>query len=139
LSLFDTGERDARSNQPILAALNQDGSVNTRTNPAAPGSAISLFGTGLGRLTPELRTGAISPAAPLSQTALPRASSGGEILYLGSAPGLSTSVAQVNLRLPAQALGSPGADGVVAHPIGVDVSTDVRSLFPFPTGVIYVR
>jgi uncharacterized protein (TIGR03437 family) len=139
LSLFDTGEREARSNQPVLVALNQDGSVNTRTNPAAPGSTISLFGTGLGQLTPALRTGAISPAAPLSQTALLRASLSGEILYLGSAPGLSTSVAQVNLRLPAHASGSPGADGVVAVPIGVVVSDNVRSLLPLTNGVVYVK
>jgi uncharacterized protein (TIGR03437 family) len=34
------------------AALNQDGSINSETNPAAPGSIVSIFATGLGAMTP---------------------------------------------------------------------------------------
>ena len=37
---------------PVAAALNEDGTVNSPTNPAAPGSIISIFGTGFGALTP---------------------------------------------------------------------------------------
>jgi uncharacterized protein (TIGR03437 family) len=34
------------------AALNQDGSINSATNPAAPGSIVSVYATGLGPITP---------------------------------------------------------------------------------------
>jgi uncharacterized protein (TIGR03437 family) len=140
--LFDTDERATRSNLAVLAGLNQDGTVNSRTNPAAPGSIVSLFGTGLGRLSPPLDTGGLNPippAGPLSETGLLRACSSCEVLYLGSAPGLSTAVVQVNVRLAATSSESPGPDGVIAYPIGIDVSGSIRSLFPFPTGVVYVK
>ena len=35
-----------------LAALNQDGSVNSAANPAQPGTAVAIFATGLGAMTP---------------------------------------------------------------------------------------
>jgi uncharacterized protein (TIGR03437 family) len=34
------------------AALNQDGTINSETNPAAQGSIVSIFATGLGAMTP---------------------------------------------------------------------------------------
>jgi uncharacterized protein (TIGR03437 family) len=34
------------------AALNQDGTINSETNPAVPGSIVSIFATGLGAMTP---------------------------------------------------------------------------------------
>ena len=47
-----------------LAALNQDGTVNSADNPASPGSIVSIFATGLGRMTPAAIDGAV-PQAPL--------------------------------------------------------------------------
>jgi uncharacterized protein (TIGR03437 family) len=41
-------------------ALNADGSVNSCTNPAAQGSAVSIFVNGLGVTSPSLSTGAIN-------------------------------------------------------------------------------
>lgn len=40
------------------AALNQDGSYNTADNPAAPGSIVSVWATGLGPITPAQADGA---------------------------------------------------------------------------------
>ena len=34
------------------AAVNQDGSINSATNPAAPGSIVSVYATGLGPISP---------------------------------------------------------------------------------------
>lgn len=51
---------------PLAIALNQDGSVNSRRNPATPGSIISLFGTGGGQTTPASKEGEVTPLAPAS-------------------------------------------------------------------------
>ncbi len=52
--------------------LNSDGSVNGEENPAPAGSAVSLFATGQGVLTPALPTGAPGPeSAPFPAPELP--------------------------------------------------------------------
>lgn len=137
LGLFDTGERDA-TGFPRLAALNQDGTVNSRENPAAPGSVVSLFGSGLGQLSPALETGGLNPVPPaggLAESALSRRAIGGQIEYMGTAPGLSTSVMQLNLRLDATSAGA----GVRNHYIGVVVSDNPNLFLYAPTGFIFVR
>jgi uncharacterized protein (TIGR03437 family) len=66
------------------ASLNQDGSVNSATNPATIGSVISLFGTGESNFF-----GTVSVnSQPLN------------VLYFGPAPGLP-GVFEVNVRLAA--------------------------------------
>jgi len=66
--------------QPL--AFNADGSVNSCANPAAAGSAVTIFLNGLGVTSPAQITGAISPsAAAISPVA-----------WAGSASGLTTSV-----------------------------------------------
>jgi len=137
--LFDTGDRNNSLNIPALAAVNQDGTVNSKTNPAAPGSIVSIFGSGLGFLSPVPTTGGlhpIPPAGPLSDTRLLRACLGCEILYLGSAPALSTAVFQANIRLAA----GPSSAEVRAVGIGIAVAESPRSLFVgSPTGVVFVK
>jgi uncharacterized protein (TIGR03437 family) len=82
---------------------NQDYSVNTATNPAPPGSLVSIYGTGAGALTPAVSAGAVAGNA-LSWVALPySATVNGEnatVTYAGSAPGLVYGVDQFNLQLP---------------------------------------
>ena len=86
-----------------LAALNQDGSANGGPNPAAPGSIVSIFATGLGVMTPQLPDGAL-PAAPVNTPVLPIQvlvnQQQADILYIGNAPTLVQGVVQINLRLP---------------------------------------
>jgi uncharacterized protein (TIGR03437 family) len=41
------------------AALNQDGSYNSADNPAAPGSYVTVFATGLGPITPSQPDGSL--------------------------------------------------------------------------------
>jgi uncharacterized protein (TIGR03437 family) len=65
-----------------LAALNQDLTLNSPSNPAAPGSIIVVYGTGLNRPTPTVDR---QPAT---------------ILFSGQAPGMIAGVQQMNLRLP---------------------------------------
>jgi hypothetical protein len=45
------------------AALNQEGTVNGPSNPAAPGSVIALFGAGYGSLIPPCAIGVLPPGA----------------------------------------------------------------------------
>ncbi|HUA58003.1 MAG TPA: hypothetical protein VML19_04565, partial [Verrucomicrobiae bacterium] len=86
------------------AALNQDGSVNSPSNPAAPGSIVTLYGTGAYWPT---RSPTNTPAP--SAFSLDQGGNGFEalvnlipvnILYLGSAPGIIEGVFQMNLQLP---------------------------------------
>lgn len=95
------------------AALNQDGSYNSRTNPAAAGSVVVLFGTGQGAGTPESADGVVTNA-PFSVPNAPFfAQIGGKnapILYIGAAPGLVSGLLQVNLQVPD---GLPAGDHAV--------------------------
>ncbi|HZT28993.1 MAG TPA: hypothetical protein VFA33_03855 [Bryobacteraceae bacterium] len=87
------------------AIVNQDGSVNSRSNPAPAGSVIVLFGTGGGASNPPLADGTVVDTT--GTLALPAtATIGGqnaEVLYAGPAPGLVAGVIQINLRIPAGA------------------------------------
>ena len=87
----------------LAAALNQDGSVNSASNPAGAGSAVALFATGMGAMTPQPADGshpagtANAPAA--SYTAIVNGYPAA-IEYIGNAPTLVEGVVQVNVRLP---------------------------------------
>ena len=85
-------------------ALNQDGSLNSPTVPAVPGSVITIWATGAGELSPAPIDGAID-AGNLTRTVLPVAAEIGglaaDVLYAGGAPGMVEGVIQVNLRIPA--------------------------------------
>ncbi|MGB9457673.1 MAG: SBBP repeat-containing protein [Bryobacteraceae bacterium] len=90
---------------PAAAALNQDGTVNSATNPAAPGSIVSLFATGAawpsGLVDGALASGASVLSQELNEFQVVDA--GGveaSILYAGAAPGLIDGVFQLNVQLP---------------------------------------
>ena len=86
--------------------LNQDGSVNSASNPAKAGSVVSLFATGLD-IPYQPASGALWGAAlPLPFGNLQAVSLYGgvlPILYEGTAPGLINGVAQFNVLLPRNA------------------------------------
>ena len=85
-----------------VAALNEDGTLNSPSNPAPRGSIVTLFATGHGLTDPPSETGRPA-AAPLPRPALPLALTIGvhpaEVLFAGSAPGL-VGVLQINARIP---------------------------------------
>jgi astacin len=85
------------------ALLNQNGSVNTQSNPAQRGSTVVLYGTGEGQTGPDGVDG--KPAvAPLPKPVLPVkvliAGREAIVSYAGGAPGLTAGVIQVNVRIP---------------------------------------
>ncbi|MDQ6679201.1 MAG: SBBP repeat-containing protein [Acidobacteriota bacterium] len=85
------------------AALNQDGTVNSASNPAARGSVVSLFGTGA-LWVPSLQTGAVATGAISAGVDRPQVSdrfgTPAPVLYFGTAPGLNDGVFQLNVQLP---------------------------------------
>jgi len=86
------------------AILNQDGSVNSHKNAAAPGSVVALFATGAGETTPASVDGALTtdpypaPNLPVSVTIN---GENAKIIYVGAAPGLVAGVLQIDVVVPA--------------------------------------
>ena len=87
---------------PVAAALNEDGSINSPTNRAAPGSIVSVFGTGFGTLVPRPPDGSLlSGQLPVLQQSIDVFGPGFvTVLYAGPAPSQVAGVMQVNFRLP---------------------------------------
>jgi uncharacterized protein (TIGR03437 family) len=91
---------DAEGN---AAALNADGSVNSKEKPAAAGSYISVFFTGQGSVSTTQEDGAAPGGQPVRASSTVSASIGGETAYVefaGLAP-LYPGLAQINLKVPA--------------------------------------
>jgi uncharacterized protein (TIGR03118 family) len=87
-------------------AFNQDGSLNSATNPASAGSEVVLFATGAGATEPAGQDGLVegdivrTPVAPVSMTI------GGltaQVTYAGSSPGQLSGVLQVQAVVPSGA------------------------------------
>ncbi len=105
------------------AALNEDYTVNSQTNPASAGQAILLFGTGLGAVSPAVATGSAASSTTLSQVvAAVTATVGGApatVLFKGLAPGFA-GLWQVNVALPP---GLSGATPVIVNVAGTPANT----------------
>jgi len=90
--------------KPQAAALNQDGTVNGTSNPAAGGTYIVLFATGFGATTPPVQDGAVNPTSPpFPMVQGVSVMIGGQQVvpaYAGAAPGLVSGVYQVNAKVP---------------------------------------
>jgi uncharacterized protein (TIGR03437 family) len=87
----------------IFSILNQDNSLNSPSNPAARGSTIQIYATGMGATSPPSVTGEIS-AGDRNQPILPvSAAIGGvsaAVTYAGPAPGAVAGLFQVNVTVP---------------------------------------
>jgi uncharacterized protein (TIGR03437 family) len=119
------GERSPAVSVPVLASrpgifsldgsgrgqaaiLNEDGSLNSRSNPARRGSVISIFGTGGGEAVTGLGDGQLVPDIQL-RVSLPVSASfleaqglaEGKVLYAGGVPGAVAGLLQLDVRLPA--------------------------------------
>jgi uncharacterized protein (TIGR03437 family) len=105
------------------AALNQDGSINSRSNPASKGSVITLFVTGEGQTSPAGEDGLVVSAAslryPLDQVTAYIAGIQAQVAYAGSAPGLIAGVMQVNVVVPTSIL---AGSSIVQVVVGQHVS-----------------
>jgi uncharacterized protein (TIGR03437 family) len=93
------------------AALNQNLSVNSASNPAKTGSTIALYVTGVGNTTAPV-DGQVAPtncgtsclATPLGAVTVKIGNQflgyGNGITYIGAAPSLVAGVAQINVTIP---------------------------------------
>ena len=84
---------------------NQDGSLNSPSNPARPGEAIVIYISGIGAVNPAVMSGDAAPAAePFSRSALDATVTvggvEGQILFLGMTPNF-VGLAQGNILLDA--------------------------------------
>lgn len=109
------------------AIFNQDGSLNSHANPAAPGSIVTMFGTGEGVTTPALPDGALEITTPFSTTQAPvTVKFGGQtavIQYAGAAPFLPTGVFQINATIPTGV--SPGDVPIAVSIAGISTTRTV--------------
>jgi uncharacterized protein (TIGR03437 family) len=128
--------RDA-SGQGQAAALNQDGTLNSPSNPAPRGSIVTVWVTGAGPTDPPERDGEITAVDSRASSVMPIVAVIGaamveqaDVLYAGAAPGLVAGVDQVNVRIPADAPTGP------AVPLTIRAQ---RSLLPVHTVTIAVQ
>jgi uncharacterized protein (TIGR03437 family) len=89
-----------------VRAANQDGSANSRTQPAPRGSIVVFSASGLGAVNPPVAAGAVPPSNPLSTVAAGVAATIGgvpaTVHFAGLAPGIP-GVYQLNVEIPAGA------------------------------------
>jgi uncharacterized protein (TIGR03437 family) len=100
------------------AVVNQDGTINSSTNPAPAGSTVQIYGTGQGQVSPAVADGTAAPGSPpLSSTVAVPTSNGttclnnqpsmcvaigssfGDVKYSGLAPGF-IGLWQINVVIP---------------------------------------
>lgn len=90
------------------AIFNPDGSVNSGANPAAPGSAVSMWVTGIDLGNTNLADGQIAIGAAYlagPQWQVTVGTKPVQILYGGSAPELVNGIVQINFEVPPGGLG----------------------------------
>jgi len=99
------------------AAVNQDNTINSSSNPAPVGSVITLYGTGQGQVSPQVLDGTAAPSSPLATTVAVPTSDGktcttsqpsmcvaigsgfGNVQFSGLAPGY-IGLWQINVLIP---------------------------------------
>jgi uncharacterized protein (TIGR03437 family) len=110
------------------AAINQDGTINSASNPAPIGSVISLYATGGGQTLPAGVDGQVS-TSPLAAQSLPVWAyiglqpilSTAQLQYAGPAPGEIAGVMQINVPLPL------GLQAGSAVPVAIFVGSPLSS------------
>lgn len=89
--------------------LNQDGGLNSGSNPASKGSTVSIFATGAGQTNPPGVDGMFATndsSAPLRRVEALIGGIGGEVLSARTARGLFAGVIRVDVRVPANVASS---------------------------------
>ena len=85
----------------LLAVLNQDGTPHSSSNPAAPGSVVTVYAAGLGQTNPPGVDGSTNGTGTL-KTPITVSIQGynAQMLYAGPAPGQVAGVSQINFLVP---------------------------------------
>lgn len=97
------------------AILNQDFSLNTASNPAAPGDIVQIFATGEGNPQGNYVTGLFPTSSPLdTNVSVMIGGAPAEVIYAGVAPYEVGGVMQVNARIPAGTTPGPSVPVQIA-------------------------
>jgi uncharacterized protein (TIGR03437 family) len=101
------------------AAINQDGSINSASNPAPRGSIIAVYITGTGALTPQIPDRSLGPSTPPFPGPVLNINVGfgtltASVVFAGQAPTLIAGVTQVNAQIPPNAPTGPSVPLTVA-------------------------
>jgi uncharacterized protein (TIGR03437 family) len=100
------------------AALNQDNSLNSASNPAARGSIVTIWATGEGQRNPAGVTGVPAPAydAPVLPASVTVGGVAASLPYAAASPGY-VGLMQINLTVP------PSAPTGAAVPVQLTIGT----------------
>jgi uncharacterized protein (TIGR03437 family) len=85
-----------------VAAINQDGTLNSLANPAPAGSVVALYATGLGQTDPQGTDGQVAMnigASYLADVQVTINGVAGQVQYAGPAPGF-VGLSQINVLVP---------------------------------------
>jgi uncharacterized protein (TIGR03437 family) len=106
------------------AIVNQDGQLNIMESPAAPGSVITVFGTGIGDVDNAVATGMAASLSVLSRAKAPVKATinnvDASVQFAGVAPGFA-GLSQFNITIPAAL--TPGNYPLVLNVGGVAANT----------------
>ncbi len=112
------------------AITNEDGTPNGFVAPAAPGSIVSLYVTGLGQTSPPGVDGRIAsatdPSLPLLPVSVTIANLPAEVEHVGFAPGMVEGIFQIQVRVPEAVI--TGIDYIVLQ-VGRYTSPNTISIF----------
>ncbi len=112
----------------LFAITNQDGSVNTTSNPAARNSVLILYGTGEGQTAPAGIDGSVATSVfskPILDVSVQIGGRPANVLYAGAAPGFVAGVMQINVSIPAGLTGTLPLQikvGEASSPTGTNIS-----------------
>jgi uncharacterized protein (TIGR03437 family) len=109
--------------------VNADGSLNSQSNPAKPGSYVTFYMSGLGRTTPAGTDGHLASApypAPLVPVTAGTSCYGQpNVLYAGDAPGLVEGFIQVSMTIQSPAANCSGGPAVGLRTGSLGFAVDV--------------
>ena len=122
------------------AILNQDGTVNTPSNPAKLGTIVSIYATGTGALDTPIPDGGITPLPPpfFPLSMPPIVSFAGvyaNVVWAGAAPGLIAGATQINAQLPASL---PAGTNLASVPVLLGMPEPFSPPIPTPSAPISV-
>ncbi len=106
-------------NIDVIAVANQDGSLNSESNPAAPGTVVGLYITGAGQTNPPSADGAVYTTPYVTPNQFPQIFVNGfaeKPVFVGASVGMAAGILQVNLFVP-----DPGAGAFDAVSLGARI------------------
>jgi uncharacterized protein (TIGR03437 family) len=145
---FPSLPRYSISSNAVADAYNQDGTKNDADHPAALGSTITLFATGMGATDPPVdpgsiaRSDSVTPVTPV-YVSWKRGFSIGPATpeMVSSLPGFVSALFQIHIQVPAslQSLGGTMLpNGIESVPVGLYLALPVSTYYPPTSNIVNV-